>query len=251
MGEKTRRRWPLLAATAVLVAVLVIAGVVTIFVRGGLAHPADRARAEAEDGYAQWSGRFGEEAAARQAALEPLLGEPIGETWYIICSGIAPGGPVPTAQFCSLEVETAYAIDWTDPHAGLTEMITALEGTDATTGDEVTAGEGGPWTELPRDSEDEPRGKVAEAGTHGSVYVRAPGVQIVTLDNLPPVDLFADGVLTTQTAEESEPPAGHGQVTIRRKVGISRTNIGCVPQMSLSCRTLLEEAAMPRIDGFS
>lgn len=57
-------------------------------------------------------------------------------------------------------------------------------------------------------------------------------------------------MLTKQTVTESEPPAGHGQVRIRRTVGISRTNIGCLPQGSLNCGSLLEEAAMPAVDGF-
>lgn len=252
MGEARQRRRPLLAVSAGLLAVLVLAGAAALVVRGGLAHPAERARVEAEDGYDQWSVPFTAEAAERQAALESVLGAPIGETWYIICSGIVPGGPKPAAQVCSLEVSTTYAIDWTTPHADISETVTALQGTDATTGDELTSGRRGPWTAIPVDGDTEPRGKVAEAGTNGSVYVYAPGAGPVALDTLPPVlGLFPDGVLKAQTVPESEPSAGHGQVVIRRSVGISRTNIGCVPQASLRCGSLLKAPAMPRIDGFS
>ncbi|MDO5737594.1 MAG: hypothetical protein Q4P15_14090, partial [Propionibacteriaceae bacterium] len=174
------------------------------------------------------------------------------ETWYIICSGIVPSGAKPATQVCSLEVSTTFAIDWANPHADISEMVTALEGTEATTGDELTSGRVGPWTAIPVDADTEPRGKVAEAGTNGSVYVYAPGAGPVTLDNLPPVlGLFPDGVLKAQTVLESTPPAGHGQVKIRRSVGISRTNIGCVPRASLRCGSLLEAPAMPRVDGFS
>lgn len=235
-----------------LVGVLVLAGAAALVVRGGLAHPAERARAEAEDGYDQWSAPFTAEATDRQAALEPVLGSPIGETWYIICSGIVPRGPKPAAQVCSLEVSTTYAIDWTNPHADISEMVTALEGTESTTGDGLTSGKVGPWTAIPVDDDAEPRGKVAEAGTNGSAYVYAPGAGPVPLDTLPPVrGLFPDGVLTAQSVPESESPAGHGQVEIRRSVGISRTNIGCVPLSSLRCGSLLEAPAMPRVAGFS
>lgn len=254
MGEKTSqapRRALTIVAAAVLAALLVIAAAVTVYVRGGIAHPADRARAEAEQGYAEWAGLFGEEAAARQAALEPVLGEPIAETWYISCSGIARGGPVQTAQFCSLSVATTFAVDWTDPHAEVEEIITALEGTEATTGDEVTAGEGGPWTALPRDPEEEPGGKVAEAGHNGTVYVHEPGWEAIETGEALGSDLFLDEAIAKQTVLASEPPAGHGQVEIRRHVGLSRTNIGCLPSPRLGCSTLLDEASMPHVDGFS
>lgn len=252
MDEATHRRRPLIVVSAVLVVVLVLTGAAALVVRGGLAHPAERARAEAEDGYDQWSVPFNAEATDRQAALEQVLGAPIGETRYIICSGIVPGGPKPAAQVCSLQVSTTHAIDWTNPHAAVSEMVIALEGTQSTTGDELTSGEVGPWTAIPVDEDTDPRGKVAEAGTNGTAYVYAPGAGPVTLDTLPPVlGLFPDGALKAQTVPESEPPAGHGQVEIRRSVGISRTNIGCVPQASLRCGSLLEAPAMPRVDGFS
>ncbi|MGP9844139.1 hypothetical protein [Brachybacterium sp. 107] len=254
MGEKMSRgtrRALIVAAAAALVAVLVIAGAVTVFVRGGIAHPADRARTEAEQGYEEWAGPFGEEAAARQAALEPVLGEPIEETWYIVCSGIAPGGPVPNAQYCDLSVATTYAVDWADPQAEVDEIITTLESTEATTGDEVTAGEGGPWTALPTDPGEEPGGKVAEAGHNGTVYVHGPGSETLETGEILEFDLFPDEVITQETVTASEPPTGHGQVEIRRQIGLSRTDIGCRPSPSRGCDTLLDEASMPHIDGFS
>lgn len=253
MGEKTlekpHRVWRIVIAAGLVIVLLIALGAV-LYMRGGIAPPQERARADAERGYEEWSGPFREEAAARQAALEPVLGEPIGETWYIICTGVRAPLIAPTAQFCDLDVQTTYAIDWSDPDAEVAALITALEGTEATTGDEVTAGQGGPWTAFPRDRE-EPIGKVAEAGSHGTVYIYAPGHERVASGGLPPVDLFPDGVITQQTVPDSEPPAGHGEVSIRRGVGFSRTNIGCLPDLSLGCSTVLDEAAMPRIDAFS
>lgn len=252
MGEKMSRsagRALGIGIAGVLVIGLLLALGAVLYVRGGIAHPADRARTDAEEGYAEWSAPFGEEAAARQAALEPVLGEPIEEIRYVSCTGIARGGPVPTAQYCDLAVVTTYAIDWTDPQAEIAAMTTVLEGTEATTGDEVTAGEGGPWTALPMEP-GEPRGKVAEAGSSGTVYAYAPGEGPVQTGEVFAGDLFADESIRKQTVPASEPPAGHGQVTIRRTVGISRTNIGCLPSPSLGCSTLLGEASMPRLDGF-
>ncbi|MGP5714452.1 hypothetical protein ACTXO9_01105 [Brachybacterium tyrofermentans] len=254
MGERMSRgrRTALTAVTgAVLAVILVIVAAAVVYVRGGIAHPADRARTEAEQGYEEWSGPFGEEAAARQAALEPVLGEPIEETWYIMCSGIARGGPVPTAQFCYLSVATTYAVDWTDPHAEVDEIITALEGTEATTGDDVTAGDGGPWTAIPMDPDEEPGGRIAEAGHNGTAYIHEPGFEAIETGEAMGSGLFLDEAIAKQTVPAATPPAGHGQVTIRRQVGLSRTNIGCLPSPSLGCSSLMDEASMPHVDGFS
>ncbi|WP_193103944.1 hypothetical protein [Brachybacterium sp. FME24] len=249
MATKTGSK-PLIAVI-VVIALVVVIGVV-LFVRGGVAHPANRARVEAEDGYARWSGPFGEEAAARQAALEPVLGEPIGEIWYISCDGIARGGPVPTAQYCDLGVLTTYAVDWSDPHGEIAEMIMVLEGTEATTGDEATAGDGAPWRALPpMEPGGDPRGLVAEAGSNGTAYVFAPGVEQIETGEAFPGPLFLDESITQQTVPDTEPPSGHGHVKIRREVGLSRTNIGCLPSSTLGCGTLLDEASMPRIEGFN
>ncbi|MGP4975011.1 hypothetical protein [Brachybacterium tyrofermentans] len=195
MGEQMSRgrRTALTVVTAVVLAVvLAIVATAVNYGRGGIAHPAERARTEAEQGYEKWSGPFEEEAAARQAAREPVLGQSIEETWYIGCSGIAVGGPVPTAQFCDLSVVTTYAVDWTDPYAAVDEIITVLEGTEATMGNEVTAGRGGPWTALPRHPGEEPGGMVAEAGDLGTAYVHEPGFEAIESGEALGTDLVLD-----------------------------------------------------------
>lgn len=92
---------------------------------------------------------------------------------------------------------------------------------------------------------------VAEAGHNGTVYVHEPGWESIETGEALGSDLFLDEAISKQTVPASEPPAGHGQVEIRRQVGLSRTNIGCLPSPNLGCSSLLDEASMPHVDGFS
>lgn len=253
MGERRRTIRPgiVVIAAVLAVALVVVLAALGLYARGGIAAPAERARTEAAKGYAAWVGSFEEEAAARQAALEPVLGEPIEETWYITCRGFSRGGPIPAVQTCDLSVLSTYAIDWAKPRQPLDEALTVLEGTDASTGQDVSPGENGPWARTAAAGETEPRGKVAEAGSHGTVYVYAPDRQPVETGEVLVTGFYPDQSITKETVPAAGLPKGAGTVKIRRKVKISETNIGCIPRANLSCGTTLDKPVMPRIDGYS
>lgn len=239
-----RRR---LVVLGVVVFALVAGGVLVW--RGGVTEPEARARAEAEEGYTRWSGPLQQEEAERQAALRPLLGEPLAETWYVTCGPVSRGPS--TWQLCDLSVASTYAVDWTDPMHAVDELAAVLATTESQTGSEVTAGESGPWTRVPQPAgATEPRGKVVAAGSSaGSVYAYPPGVRPQELGDAPATDAFPPESVRKVVRKEVAAGPGQGTVDIRRRVTISRTSTGCRP--TSGCQPLLDKPAMPRIHGFS
>lgn len=242
-----RRHRPLitvLGAAAVIVLVAVLIGGMLYF-RGGIQDPAQRARQDAEDGYAELAPLLEAEEDARAEALAPVLGDPIARTWYIVCSAVGGDSLIPPRQVCRLDVLTTYAIGWDDPGPTVDELLTVLESTDSSTGNPS----GIPWQRTPRASADPPTGGVAEMRPGGSVWVYAPDAEFIAMD--PPVlGPFPDRAVRKHTIPASEPPAGHGTVDIRRSVQLSSTNVGCMPTARFTCDPVLEDAVLPRIEGF-
>lgn len=237
----------ILASVLALALVLVVAGSV-LFVRGGIRDPAARARADAERGHARLAPELEAEEQRRQAALEPVLGEPIEQTWYVVCAGVEPGFLFPASQSCRLSVTTTYEMSWDDPPARVDGALRALEATDASVGRPGADGSG--WERTAVASEDHPVGRVAQVGVSGgSVHVREPGAEILLGDTVV-LGPYPDGVIRRDAREKRAPASDRATMEIRRTVGISQTLLGCIPDRTLTCRTPLQEAAMPQLEGY-
>ena len=127
--RRTGRTLIIVACLMGLLAMVVVAGGL-LYARGGVSGPAARARADDEAGYEAHIDDVETEETARRDALEPVLGEPLEQTWYVSCSGVEPGLLIPAIQHCELSVTTTYAMAWDHPSARLDEVLTVLEGTD-------------------------------------------------------------------------------------------------------------------------
>lgn len=244
--RRTGRTLIIVACLMGLLAMVVVAGGL-LYARGGVSGPAARARADVEAGYEAHIDDVETEETARRDALEPVLGEPLEQTWYVSCSGVEPGLLIPAIQHCELSVTTTYAMAWDDPSARLDEVLTVLEGTDI-----LIEADDGPdhWHRTEGAGDVEPRGKVAEVGTgDGTVYVRGPGTEVIVGDT-PVAGPFPDRDMRRESIPARETGPADGVVEIRRGVQISRSNIGCVPDLTLHCRTPLKEPSMPVIEGF-
>lgn len=216
-----------------------------LYVRGGLQDPAQRARQEAEHGYADLAPLLEKEEQERAEALGPVIGEPIGRTWYVVCHGVGGDSPLPVHHECYLDVLTTYAIGWEDLDETVDEMLSVLESTDSSTGNP----RGVSWQRTPAADGDPPTGGVAEMRPGGSVWVYEPGAEFIEMD--PPVlGPFPDRAVRKNTIPASDPTAGHGTVKVRRSVQLSSTNIGCIPTRRLTCDPVLEHAVLPDIEGF-
>ncbi|WP_193103946.1 hypothetical protein [Brachybacterium sp. FME24] len=64
-------------------------------------------------------------------------------------------------------------------------------------------------------------------------------------------DVFPGSSLEKSTMELAETPEQSWTVEVKRTVKVSRTNVGCIPVPVRGCETLMREAAMPQIEGFS
>lgn len=236
------------AALVVMIVLALVAGGL-LYGRGGIGPPAERARAEAEAGYAARIDPLEKEESQRRVALGAAVGEPIGQTWYVICGAVEPGFLIPASQFCDLSVVTTYAMPWDDPPARLDEVLTALESTDLVAGMEEADAAAG-WQRTDRAALQEPVGKVAEVEDgDGSVYVREPGTEVILSDQ-PVPGPFPDRALRREAIPETVPGPREAAIEVRRRVHISRTNIGCVLDRGLACRTPLGEPSMPAIEGY-
>lgn len=224
---------------------LIVAAGGLLYVRGGLQDPAQRARQEAEHGYADLAPLLEKEEQARAEALGAVIGEPIGRTWYVICHGVGGDSLLPVHQECYLDVLTTYAIGWEDPDETVDEMLSVLESTDSSTGNP----RGLSWQRTPAADGDPPTGGVAEMRPGGSVWVYDPGAEFLVGDT-PVLGPFRDRALSKHPIPLTEPPPGHGTVTVRRSVQLSSTNIGYIPTRHLTCDPVLEHAELPNIEGF-
>lgn len=84
-------------------------------------------RAQAGTGYERWEPVIDQAADGTRAALDPLVGEPIGEVWTLSCR-LEGGLDTRRVQECRLSVDLSYELAGTTPREE--ELVAALEAAD-------------------------------------------------------------------------------------------------------------------------
>ena len=118
-GRERRRGWMVaLIAVAVMLAVALLT-TLTAAPRTALA-----VRAQAGAGYERWEPVIDEATDGTRAALDPLVGEPIGEVWTLSCR-LEGGLGTRQVQECRLSVDLSYELAGSLPSDD--ELVAALE----------------------------------------------------------------------------------------------------------------------------
>lgn len=84
-------------------------------------------RAQAAAGYERWEPVIDQAADGTRVALDPLVGEPIGEVWTLSCR-LEGGLGTRQVQECRLSVDLSYELAGSTPREG--ELVDALEAAD-------------------------------------------------------------------------------------------------------------------------
>lgn len=109
----------------IAVAVLLILALLTMLTAAPRTALAVRAQAGA--GYERWEPVIDQAADGTRAALDPLVGEPIGEVWTLSCR-LESGFGTRQVQECRLSVDLSYELAGTTPREE--ELVDALEAAD-------------------------------------------------------------------------------------------------------------------------